>query len=238
MILKNKTIFINFVIISALFIIGYFSFWHGSKNAAAPSEVKINEMQSDDNKNYFDNGKSINDITESIIESSEDKKIIADPIENAKLRITKKPFGIEISPQNSPISPERFRGFHTGTDFETYDNEKDIDVLIYAICSGPLLLKKQATGYGGAVAQKCDIENEIVTVVYGHLKLSSVEKKIGDKYLAGERIGILGKGYSAETDGERKHLHLSIHKGSNVNIIGYVQNREELMEWINVELYL
>ena len=39
-----------------------------------------------------------------------------EPIGQTEERITKKPFGIKISPENSPISPERFSGYHTGID--------------------------------------------------------------------------------------------------------------------------
>lgn len=35
----------------------------------------------------------------------------------------------------------------------------------------------------------------------------------------------LGNGYSSDTDGERKHLHLGIHLGEVVDIRGYVQKK-------------
>jgi hypothetical protein len=35
------------------------------------------------------------------------------PLDRASGRVTKKPFGIFVTPQNSPVQPERFRGFHT-----------------------------------------------------------------------------------------------------------------------------
>lgn len=46
------------------------------------------------------------------------ENILNIPLTDAAARITKKPFGIFITPQNSPVQPERFSGFHTGTDFE------------------------------------------------------------------------------------------------------------------------
>ncbi|MCL5774898.1 MAG: hypothetical protein M1333_01655, partial [Patescibacteria group bacterium] len=54
------------------------------------------------------------------------------PLDKALERVTKKPFGIKISPQNSPVSPERFSGFHTGVDFETFPDEQDTGVSVYA----------------------------------------------------------------------------------------------------------
>ncbi len=166
------------------------------------------------------------------------KNTITPPISNALSRITKKPFGLKVSPQNSPVSPERFAGFHTGVDFETLSSEQNIDVPIYAICSGPLLLKKWASGYGGVAVQKCTVDSQDVTVIYGHIKLASIQVSVGQDFSAGRQIGILGQGFSTETDGERKHLHLGIHKGSSINIKGYLQNQSELSQWLDAEKYL
>jgi hypothetical protein len=160
-------------------------------------------------------------------------KIISEPISNALARVTKKPFGIKVSPTHSPVSPECFSGYHAGVDFETTAEEQNIDVPIFAICTGPLALKKYVSGYGGVAAQQCKIDKIDVTVIYGHLKLSSITPKIDGIINAGEQIAVLGKGYSSETDGERKHLHLGIHKGTNINILGYVQKQEDLKDWID-----
>jgi murein DD-endopeptidase MepM/ murein hydrolase activator NlpD len=158
---------------------------------------------------------------------------ISEPIDNALTRVTKKPFGIKVSPTNSPVSPEKFSGYHTGVDFETLQSEQDSDVQIYAVCAGQLALKKYATGYGGVAVQRCKINNSDVTIIYGHLKLASISAKTGQNLNSGELIGILGKGYSTETDGERKHLHLGIHKGTAINILGYVQIKSQLDGWID-----
>lgn len=155
------------------------------------------------------------------------------PISRANERVTKKPFGLKVSPADSPVSPEKFAGYHTATDFETFDNEQNVDVDIFAICTGPLKLKRFATGYGGVIVQECVINDEDVTVVYGHLKLSSIKAEINDLLSMGEKIGVLGDGFSDETDGERKHLHLGIHKGKEINILGYVQSESELEEWVD-----
>jgi murein DD-endopeptidase MepM/ murein hydrolase activator NlpD len=163
---------------------------------------------------------------------------IAFPINSALERVTKKPFGIYITPKTSPVQPERFSGYHTGVDFETFADEQDADVPIYAICSGPLLMKKWATGYGGVAVQKCQIAKQEVTVIYGHIKLTSIQTKIGQMLTKGQKLGVLGKGYSTETNGERKHLHLGIHKSSTINILGYVQTKSALDQWIDVRSLL
>lgn len=153
------------------------------------------------------------------------------PLENAKERVTKKPFEILISKETSPVQPEKFGGYHTGTDFETFADEQDKDIQVRVICEGDLVLRKTATGYGGVAVQACNLNEQPVTVIYGHLKLSSI--KTDGLFKKGDVIGILGKGYSSETDGERKHLHLGIHKGTSINILGYVQKQDDLKNWLN-----
>lgn len=159
-------------------------------------------------------------------------KFAVSPIDRAGERVTKKPFGIFITPNNSPVQPEHFTGYHTGTDFETLPSEANSDVPFYAICDGKILQKRTATGYGGALVQSCTIDNSPVTIVYGHLKLSSIQKNTGDNLTRGEQIGFLGQP-PLETSGERKHLHLGIHIGTSINILGYVQNQADLSAWLD-----
>lgn len=143
-----------------------------------------------------------------------------------------------ITTKNSPVQPERFSGYHTGVDFETFPDEQNVDVPVYAICPGPLLQKKWATGYGGVMVQQCTIADEPVTVIYGHIRLSSITFTAGEQIESGKKLGVLGTGYSTETDGERKHLHLGIHKGTAVNILGYVQKKAELSNWLDAQVFL
>lgn len=163
---------------------------------------------------------------------------LREPINNALSRITKKPFGIYITPKNSPVQPEKFAGYHTGVDFETTADEQNIDVPIFAACDGKLLLKKYASGYGGVAVESCELDGNDMTIIYGHVRLSSVAVNVGDKLKAGDKFAVLGKGYSSETDGERKHLHFGIHKGTSVNILGYVQKQSELSAWLDAAKYL
>lgn len=164
--------------------------------------------------------------------------LIAEPLSDATSRVTKKPFGIKITPSSSPVQPEKFTGYHTGVDFETFESEAESDVRVNAICQGKLLAKKIVSGYGGVAVQKCALEGEDVTVLYGHLKFASIAPAVGDDLAAGQELGILGKGFSVETDGERKHLHLGFHKGSEINFRGYVASQSELDAWLDVMKYL
>jgi murein DD-endopeptidase MepM/ murein hydrolase activator NlpD len=187
-------------------------------------------------KLFSNQGSSQQDLGESLGEQAiaEQQNSFQPPINRASERVTKKQFGTFVSPGNSPVKPERFFGYHTGSDFEIFPEEENTDVQIKAVCNGKMLSKSYATGYGGVLVQSCELEGSPITVIYGHLKLSSVSKKIGDNVSAGDALGILGKGYSDETNGERKHLHLGFHKGNVINLLGYVNTQEQLIDgWID-----
>ena len=131
------------------------------------------------------------------------------------------------------MQPERFTGYHTGTDYETFPEEADTDVTVRAVCPGTLSVKRHASGYGGVVVERCVIGGNDATVVYGHLVLSSVTAGVGATLAKGDAIGFLGKAGSSDTDGERKHLHLGIHKGPAIDILGYVQSKSQLSAWLD-----
>ncbi len=158
---------------------------------------------------------------------------VVPPLDRTKERVTKKPFGIYIDRATSPVQPERFSGYHTGTDFEIFSDEATDDVAVTAICSGKVVEKRLATGYGGVLVTDCVIDNKKVTVIYGHLTLSSIDVKVGERIKAGDVIGFLGAGGSSDTGGERKHLHLGIHLGSAVDILGYVPVKSRLSDWLD-----
>lgn len=155
------------------------------------------------------------------------------PLSDALSRVTKKPFGLYVRPGKSPVSPERFRGYHTGTDFEIKTDEVKADVQVKAVCSGPLIRKNWINGYGGVAIQSCQLNGQDVTVLYGHLRYSSIKPKIHDVLDVGTSLAVLGKGYSHETSGERKHLHLSVHKGKTIDLRGYVQKQSQLSAWMD-----
>ena len=153
------------------------------------------------------------------------------PLSHAKDRVTKKTFGMYITPQNSPVRPEKFTGYHTGTDFEVEPNEINLPVEVKTVCPGKLLVKEYATGYGGVAVQACTLNNQPITVIYGHLKLGSINWNKGDFIEGNKILGLLGADKSPETDGERKHLHLGIHLGTEINIRGYVNTQNQLKDW-------
>ncbi|MEO8065490.1 MAG: M23 family metallopeptidase [Candidatus Doudnabacteria bacterium] len=164
--------------------------------------------------------------------------IFTAPISNALARITAKPLGIYITPETSPVPDDIFTGFHAGVDFEITAAEQNIDVPIMAICTGKLRTKEWAKGYGGVAVQDCILDNQPVTIIYGHMKLDSIIAIEGAELKQGDTLGILGQGFTSETDGRRKHLHLGIHKGNGPSILGYVPAKQDLAEYIDITNYL
>lgn len=152
------------------------------------------------------------------------------PIAEFQQRITKKPFGIYITPQTSPVQPERFSGYHTGVDVEYGDKPEDVPV--YAINDGMVSYSSFVAGYGGVVCLDTIIDGVKRTVLYGHIAPASLPA-LGVSVKKGQQIGRLGKAYSAETDGERKHLHFAVLSSAGINLRGYVSSRNQLSAWLD-----
>lgn len=155
---------------------------------------------------------------------------LALPVADFKARVTKKPFGIYITPQSSPAQPERFSGFHTGADAEYED--ATIDVPVFAVADGTVVLSKTATGYGGVFVIEIQLNGKAHSVLYGHIRPSSLPK-VGTQVTKGEQLAFLGTGFSAETDNERRHLHFAVLATNVLDIRGYVPAQSQLSGWID-----
>lgn len=156
------------------------------------------------------------------------------PMDRAVERITKKPFGILIDPASSPVQPERFSGYHTGTDFEVFPDEIQQRVYVRAVCTGALRVKQNVNGYGGVIVQECRYGDESITVLYGHLAVHYTPHRVGDVVAVGEVFAQLGEDGSRETDGERKHLHVGVHRTSAIVFAGYVARTAQLSPWMDL----
>jgi len=160
---------------------------------------------------------------------------LVEPIVQFKQRITKKPFGIYITPQNSPVQPERFSGYHTGADVEYEDVTADVPV--YAIADGKVVYSQYVSGYGGVFMIEIQLNGAAHTILYGHIRPSSLPK-VGAVVSKSEQLAVLGTGYSTETDNERRHLHFGVLSNNRIDVKGYVQSESQLSGWIDpVSLY-
>ncbi len=160
---------------------------------------------------------------------------LTEPVAEFSKRITKKKFGIYSTPASSPIPNERFTGWHTGVDVEYGDISKTVPV--HAITSGTVTYSGWVSGYGGVTLITHQIKASPKTVVYGHLAPSNL-LPAGTKVKPDQVIGGLGKAYSNETDGERKHLHFGILSDNRQDFRGYVSTEAQLSDWLNpTDLY-
>lgn len=157
---------------------------------------------------------------------------LVEPVAHFKERITKKRFGTYVTPQNSPVQPERFTGYHTGVDVEYGDVSSDVPV--QAVASGKVIVARSAAGYGGVVVIQHTIDGQNLTAIYGHLDPANLPG-VGQVVVEGQQIGILGEGETVEADGERKHLHFALHKGTELDLRGYVSDKANLEAWIDPE---
>lgn len=156
------------------------------------------------------------------------------PVAGFKERITKKPFGIYITPETSPVQPDKFTGYHVGADAEfTYTQE---EVPVVAVADGTILVRAHAPGYGGVIVIRHILNGVPVLALYGHLDPASFLPVAISQVTAGSQIGILGDDHSEETDGARKHLHFSLRQDigdEKIDFRGYVLTEEELSGWLN-----
>ncbi len=158
------------------------------------------------------------------------------PLPRANESEMKLTFGLYVTPDPdmNPIDPpERFEGFHAGLDYEIFDHELTRDVPVTTICEGTIIYSDDVNGYGGVVIEKCEIQGEIVTVLYGHVDPRSAVHNVNDNVEMGEQIAVLAPNKSPQSDDNRKHLHLSIHKGESIELRGYVQSEGELADFLN-----
>lgn len=160
------------------------------------------------------------------------------PLADFYSRITKKPFGIYITPQTSPVQPEKFTGYHTGADAEATPAEAAVDVPVLAVAAGTVVFAGHVNGYGGVMLIRHTVNRTTFTALYGHLRIASFTKTKGETVKAGTMIGVLGTGGSSETDGERKHLHLGFIKGTTINYKGYVTTQGALSAWLDPVAWL
>ena len=143
-------------------------------------------------------------------------------------------FGVHVTPEHTPLSdPERFIGYHAGLDYEIFPSERERDVPVFAICPGRIQYEKWVNGYGGVLIEECLLNGNPVTVLYGHLDSTRFSVRGKDTVQTSQPLGVLAPYRSHESDGNRKHLHLEVHRGADIQFLGYVQDPAELKAYID-----
>jgi len=145
------------------------------------------------------------------------------PIAEYGKRLTFKVFGQYVQ--------DRFTGYHAGDDIEYQEETKEVPVI--SIADGTVAFIGKVSGYGGLIIIKYSIDGKTYHALYGHIDLSSSDLKKGDPVDSGQFLANLGDNKSAETDGERKHLHFGLYEGEELRYRGYETNQEKVSTWIN-----
>jgi len=134
------------------------------------------------------------------------------------------------------IFPNQFLGYHAGIDLEASPSELNQPVPVYAVSSGQIIYSGFMSGYGGLILQK--LEGDNLVALYGHLQQSGLPK-LGSQVAAGSHLAFLGSAFSADTAGERKHLHFGIYRGVGSYYKGYETSVSALnLRWLNPSDYL
>jgi hypothetical protein len=158
------------------------------------------------------------------------------PLNDGGKREKKLGFGLHVAPgsENNPISPpERFSGYHAGLDFEIFPEEQEADVPVLAVCDGAVLGQGPIDGYGGVLTQRCLIEGDAVTVLYGHIDPERIKTEQGYVLKRGEELGFLAPAESEGSGFTRKHLHLALRKGLATAIPGYLDLESDLAQYLD-----
>jgi len=157
------------------------------------------------------------------------------PMTQFNQRIKIRSFGtvVKTGDEKKLVCGNIFNGIHTGVDLEILSGEQDKEVPVFSIADGKIVQSSWVSGYGGLVVIDYFLNGASFTAYYGHLNINTVKYKTGDQVKAGAVVGYLGKACSQETDYERKHLHFALHKGSKVDLRGYVNIKPELANWVD-----
>jgi murein DD-endopeptidase MepM/ murein hydrolase activator NlpD len=133
--------------------------------------------------------------------------------------------------------PHQFIGYHAAIDLEISPSERNLPVPVYAVAPGKIVYAASVAGYGGLILEQLAGTGD--TALYGHVKLTGLTFNIGDNVSGGRQLTELGDAFSLQTDGERKHLHFGIYKGTDLYFRGYETSQDVInTRWLNPTTYL
>lgn len=167
------------------------------------------------------------------------------PLDNFAARITANDFG-QYYPPGGTTNPDRkvcsnatyYVGYHTANDLETFPNELNIAVPVKSIADGTVREVSPVSGYGGLIVIEYNLGGSTYTAYFGHINLATATVKAGDHVTAGEHIADLGSQCSNINGNVRKHLHFGLHKGTTIDVRGYVPDQTTLSNWVDPKVLL
>ena len=170
------------------------------------------------------------------------------PVERYFERQTLKGFGTNTDAafheQHRALFPHnglnnQYIGLHAAVDIEFYDPDgASRDIPVRAVADGEVVYLGNVDGYGGLIILRHQ-SPEVVTSLYGHLRLGDAKVRMGQRVAAGSELAVLGANFSPDTSGARKHLHFGIHKGPEVDVAGHENDPATLQrEWHDPNAWL
>lgn len=166
----------------------------------------------------------------------------SEPISGWRRKITLNPFGNQPSKKKIDESKytdlvckggKYYPGYHTAVDIEVSPEERNKPVPVFSIADGTVRQIGTVSGYGGLAVIEYNINGQYYTAYYGHIDLSKATVKTGSPVKKGQKIGELAPACSSANGNTRKHLHFGIHKGKSIVVLGYVNTKKELANWID-----
>jgi murein DD-endopeptidase MepM/ murein hydrolase activator NlpD len=231
----KKYLWLALVILAFAALIGSFFIWKFYKNKKNTKDQHIAEVQSNVDL----------PVAPPATTTTKSAPVLIYPISNFSSRATENLFGSYFAPGGSS-NPDRkvcknatyYSGYHTAIDLETTADETNSSVPVLAIASGIVRQAGSVSGYGGLIVIEYDLSGSKYTAYYGHVDISTVSLKKDQKVNIGDKLGELGAACSSSNGDVRKHLHFGLHKGTAIDVCGYVPNQNELSAWVDPALLL
>lgn len=225
---------IAFIILLALAAIVYFVFFRKTKtNSSSNNQASTSSTANSSQSNQTP-------TPTSTPTTNQPAPTLVYPISQFFDRITANDFG-QYWPAGGTTNPDikvcpkatYYVGYHTANDLETFVNEQNTPVPVYAIAAGTVQEAGPVSGYGGLIVLKSTINGNVYTIYYGHIDLGTKTVSTGDSVSAGQKIAELGPACSSINGNVRKHLHFGMRKGNSADVKGYVPSQSDLSAWVD-----
>jgi murein DD-endopeptidase MepM/ murein hydrolase activator NlpD len=235
--MKNKNILLIIIIIIVFLTTGIAIYFRLKK-----SSISLTSSPSSSNSNISTSPTPTPTPTTNI----DSKYDLANPLPNFRSRVWLNGFGnqplrtISRDQYSDYICPGQTMkaGYHTAADAEVTQEEINQDVPVYAIADGVVREAKEVSGYGSVIIIQFNVAGNDYAALYGHINIATFTVSVGDSVTKGQKLALLGSQCSAENGNVRKHLHFGVHKGSGIDIRGYVPDTTTLSKWLDpLQLY-
>lgn len=238
LIIEMKKLYLIIIAIVLLMVLagGYLWYRQSKNKSTAGSQSSSTESTAGNSSNNGASNSGQSASTPSVTPAPQ----IVYPISRFTERLKKNFFGSFFS-SGSPQTLDRqvcpgatiYTGYHTGDDLETFADEQNVLLPVVSIADGRVLEANRVSGYGGLIVISYQLAGKDYTAYFGHVDLSTAKVKVGDTVVPGEQLADLAPACSSANDNVRKHLHFALHRGTGVDVHGYVATSNALSSWVD-----